>query len=499
MPLLIRATTTPIVAVSAIVVAVSALALRLRLSHLGLSPSSFALPDLPAFDPDNRLCGIDVERIGDGDLVYPECLVVVVVSASDDDDDDDQGGGAPGTMFASLGDGRVVRLTGIDEPSGPTWSTVLRTGPSVDALTRGGASAAADEEDEDDDDDYDDDRGGDYGRRCGSGGPSDDHPIHGPSEHICGRPLGMWLSTPSSGRTTTTRRREDDVLLVADAYRGLLSVSGNIYGLPGPGKAEVRVLATRADSDPPGYKFALLNSVLQIPDDSGGDVYMTETSTRFQRRRIFHAVMDGAPDGRLLRYRPKEKTVEVVADGIYMANGLALTHDGTGLLVVSGVRILRYDISSGTLDTTRPFVDAMPGTGDNVKTMDVLPNGERRRCYWVALGGTYKRPFSILKFLSDMPMLRSVLLAIVPYRKLIDLIPKWTALAVYGEDGALIDTLTDDGGTATTGGEDGKATTVGGVTAPWISEAEPAGDYLYLASWYNPFLARIDKRDIKFE
>jgi hypothetical protein len=93
--------------------------LRLRLSYLGLYPSSFALPDLPAFDPDNRLYGIDVERIGVGDLVYPECLVVVTAS------DDDQGGGAPRTMFASLGDGRVVRLTGIDEPSGPTWSTVF--------------------------------------------------------------------------------------------------------------------------------------------------------------------------------------------------------------------------------------------------------------------------------------------------------------------------------------------------------------------------------------
>ena len=115
------------------------------------------------------------------------------------------------------------------------------------------------------------------------------------------------------------------------------------------------------------------------------------------------------------------------------------------------------------------------------------------------MGGTYKRPFSILKLLSGMPMLRSVLLAIVPYRKIIDLIPKWTALAVYDEDGTLIDTLTDDGGTATTVGEDGEATMVGGVTAPWISEAEPAGEYLYLASWYNPFLAKIDKRDIKFE
>ena len=140
-------------------------------------------------------------------------------------------------------------------------------------------------------------------------------------------------------------------------------------------------MATRADSDPPGYKFALLNPVLQIPadDSGGGDVYMTETSTRFQRRRIFHAAMDGAPDWRLLRHRTREETVEVAADGIYMANGLALTHDGAGLLIVSGVRILRYDISSGILDTARPFVDAMPGTGDNVKTMDVLPNGEGGR------------------------------------------------------------------------------------------------------------------------
>ena len=175
-----------------------------------------------------------------------------------------------------------------------------------------------------------------------------------------------------------------------------------------------------------------------------------------------------------------------------MANGLAPTHDGTGLLIVSGVRILRYDIASGAMDP-RPFVAAMPGTGDNVKAMDVLPSGERARCYWAALGGTYKRPFSLLEFLSGRPMLRSALLAVVPYRKIVDLIPKWTALAVYDEGGALIATLTDDGGAT---GEGGRAAR---LTAPWLSEAEPAGDYLYLASWYNPFLARIDKRHIKFE
>ena len=39
-----------------------------------------------------------------------------------------------------------------------------------------------------------------------------------------------------------------------------------------------------------------------------------------------------------------------------MANGLAPTHDGTGLLIMSGVRILRYDIASGAMDP-HPFVE----------------------------------------------------------------------------------------------------------------------------------------------
>ncbi|KAL3777947.1 hypothetical protein ACHAW5_008350 [Stephanodiscus triporus] len=425
MPLLPR-TLLPVVAV-----AFAALAVRLRLSLLGLSPVSFVLPELPSFASDDRLVGVVVEKLGEDDLVYPECLVVSPDGR---------------TMFASLGDGRIVRIRDPDS-NVPTWETILRTGSPGD----------------DDDDAM---------LRCGSGGPTDDHPDYGPREEICGRPLGMWLDG-------------NDVLLIADAYRGLLEVA-NVYG---PGPAVVRVLATRAASDPPDYSFMLLNSVVRVP---GGDVYLTETSTRFRRRRIFHAAMDGAADGRLLRYR--DGVVDVVAGVIYMANGLAVTHDGKALLIVSGVRILRYDLATRAMDP-EPFISSMPGTGDNVKAMEVLPNGERARCYWAALGGTYRRPFSLIKFLSNKPMLRSLLLAIIPYRKVVDLIPKWTALAVYDEEGGLIETLVDDGGAASRE-EDGTAR---GVTAPWISEMEPVGNYLYLASWYNPFLARIDKRDIKFE
>ena len=84
----------------------------------------------------------------------------------------------------------------------------------------------------------------------------------------------------------------------------------------------------------------------------------------------------------------------------------------------------------------------------------------------------------------------AVLLAIVPYRKIIDLIPKWTALAVYDEQGNLVETLRDDGDAVDASGKKM------GVKAPWISEVEPLGEYFYLMSWYNPFLARIRRSSV---
>ena len=334
----------------------------------------------------------------------------------------------------------------------------------------------------------------DDGKECGRGGPSDQNNM----EAKCGRPLGLYLSKRASVDPNFTEQsgggsrknlsemfQDDDALLVADAYRGLLMVTG-IHG----NEAKVETLATRAESDPPEYHFSLLNGIVQTVN---GDVYVTETSQKFQRRRIFHAAMDGAPTGRLLRYRLQkggDAIMEVMAVNLSMANGIALSHDEKSLLLVSGVSVLRFDLSSEKMDTI-PFVEVMAGTGDNIKAMDQLPNGKRMKCYWAALGGKYVQPFSLLKFLSDKPRFRSLLLALVPYRKIIDLIPKWTALAVYDEQGKLVETLRDDGNKQD---ENGKAV---GVIAPWISEVEPLGDYLYLLSWYNPFLARVKRSSIK--
>ena len=424
-----------------------AVLLQLRLSSLGLSPISFELPDLPVAPSDYLdLAGIKIEKLGEGDLLYPEAIAVSKDKES--------------TAFLSLGDGRIVRLnTDTFE-----WQTVIYTGE--EAKTSDGKSTLKDAK-----------------VVCGRGGPADDTNM----EALCGRPLGLWLTNRASvDPEYQDEAKDEDVLLVADAYKGLLMVT-NIYG----GVADIKTLASRADTDPPDYNFTLLNGVVQL---SNGDVYLTETSQKFQRRRIFHAAMDGAPTGRLLRYRKHldgRTSVQVMTENnIYMANGMAISHDEKSILIVGGVKIWRYDLESNKGQLS-PFVDVMPGTGDNIRAMNELPGGKKMKCYWAVLGGTFKQPFSLLKFLSDKPWLRSVVLALVPYRKIIDLIPKWTALAVYDEDGNLIETMRDDGNTLD---ENGKKI---GVAAPWMSEMEPMDDNILLLSWYNPFLGRIKRSSIK--
>lgn len=53
-----------------------AVLVQLRLSALGLSPIIFDLPELPTVEYDDRLANIEVEKIGEDDLLYPEALVI---------------------------------------------------------------------------------------------------------------------------------------------------------------------------------------------------------------------------------------------------------------------------------------------------------------------------------------------------------------------------------------------------------------------------------------
>ena len=412
-----------IVSTLIVVVAIVAAFIQYRLSATGVSPVVSVLPALPTFPSNEGILTGKVQRIGIGDLVGPESLVTATHNGA-------------AYMFAGLGDGRIVRLSEDGNHDDLSWTTVIRTGEDSE--------------------------------KCGKGGPADTTK----TEEFCGRPLGMKLIKRSS-IDSTDYDEDEDVLVVADAYKGLLMISG-IYAEKENG-GKVHTLATRAETDAKDYKFKLLNGIVQAPD---GSVYISETTQYFQRRRIFHAAFDGRPTGRLLRYS-KGKGVEVVAEDLYMSNGLALSHDKQYILVVSGVQILQYSLERREM-MNEPFVGVMAGTGDNIDAKDYLPNGKQQNCYWAGYGSRFAHPFTLLKALSEKPLLKStcILCALVPYHAIVNAIPKLSALAVYGEDGDLIDVYQDVD-----------------ATAPWLSEAEQFGEHLYLASWYNPFLARVRVED----
>ena len=166
-------------------------------------------------------------------------------------------------------------------------------------------------------------------------------------EHECGRPLGLKFN-PDTGE-----------LYVADAYHGLRVVSPD----------DDKVSRPVAPQWWQGRAFSFANGVEVDPDT--GAVYFTETSTRLQRREFLTIVISGDTTGRLLRYDPKsgDGEVEVLADGLAFPNGLAMSRDGTHLLLAETTtgRILRYWLRPVAKALAIEEVARLPWFPDNIR------------------------------------------------------------------------------------------------------------------------------------
>lgn len=131
----------------------------------------------------------------------------------------------------------------------PVWEAILRT----ESLPSGNAGNGNNVDNVTKED----------GLQCGIGGQSDDHPIFGPSKGRCSLPLGMWRTF---GRGWVNDDDDDN----SNNYKCARSRPHGNASAGNEGRHR-----------PHEYAFALLlNSVAQIPDVNG-DVYATETSTRF--------------------------------------------------------------------------------------------------------------------------------------------------------------------------------------------------------------------------
>ncbi|KAM6576597.1 hypothetical protein CsatB_028434 [Cannabis sativa] len=261
------------------------------------------------------------------------------------------------------------------------------------------------------------------------------------NEHICGRPLGLRFDKKTGD------------LYIADAYHGLLKV-GPEGGLATP-------LTTEAEGVPLGF-----TNDLDI--DEEGNVYFTDSSTKYQRRNFLQLVFSGDDSGRVLKYNPETKKTTVLVRNIQFPNGLTLSKDGSFFIFAEGSlgRLSRYWLKGEKAGTTDVFA-LLSGFPDNVRTNE---KGE----FWVAIH-CHRTIYSHLTAL--YPKVRMFLLKFPISAKMQFMlhIGGWPhgVVAKYSPEGKLLQILEDSQGKV--------------VKA--VSEVEEKDGKLWIGSVLMPFMA----------
>jgi sugar lactone lactonase YvrE len=166
-----------------------------------------------------------------------------------------------------------------------------------------------------------------------------------------GRPLGLIFDHAGA-------------LLVADANKGLLSISPN---------GTITTLSTEAD----GLAFRCPND-LDVAAD--GTIYFTDASSKFPLSEFTADMLEHQGNGRFLAYDPKTKTTRVVLGDLCFANGVAVGPDQSFVLVVETgkFQVHRVWLSGPKKGQSEIFIDNLPGFPDGI-----LYNGHDK--FWLAL------------------------------------------------------------------------------------------------------------------
>ncbi|MCD9642674.1 cohesin loading factor Ssl3 [Datura stramonium] len=172
------------------------------------------------------------------------------------------------------------------------------------------------------------------------------------NEHICGRPLGLRFD-----------KRTGD-LYIADAYFGLMKV--------GPEGGLAESLTTEAEGVPIGFA-----NDLDVDDE--GNVYFTDSSTKYQRRNFMQLVFSAEDSGRVFKYNPRTKETTVLIRNLQFPNGLSLSKDGSFFIFCEGSkgRLRKYWLK-GEKAGTSEVIAILPGYPDNVRANE-------RNEFWVAI------------------------------------------------------------------------------------------------------------------
>ena len=156
-----------------------------------------------------------------------------------------------------------------------------------------------------------------------------------------GRPLGLAVA-------------RDGRLLVCTSPGGLLAMDTDT------GKFET--LVDEAD----GRRLQFCSNVTELTD---GTIFFTESTSAFTYADFKGAVLEARARGSLFRRDP-DGTVLTVVPGLYFANGVTPTADGSALVFAetTGRRLAKYWLTGPQAGTVTTLRANLPGYPDNLST-----------------------------------------------------------------------------------------------------------------------------------
>ncbi len=194
-----------------------------------------------------------------------------------------------------------------------------------------------------------------------------------------GRPLGIDFDGQGN-------------LIVADAFRGLLSITPD---------GVISELATTADGIPIRYAD-------DVDIAADGKIYFSDASTKFGAKEFAGTYEASLLDlnehgghGRLIVYDPVTGEAKTLLDGLNFANGVAVAHDQRYVLVneTGSYRVIRFWIAGQKKGQVETLIGPLPAFPDNIST------GHNGR-YWVALVSPRN---ALVDSLSNRPFMRKVI------------------------------------------------------------------------------------------
>ena len=262
-----------------------------------------------------------------------------------------------------------------------------------------------------------------------------------------GSPLGIAFDTSNN-------------LIVADAYKGLLSIST---------AGEITVLTDTINGE--SIRYA---DDLDIADD--GKIYFSDASSKFGAQQFGGTyaaslldIMEHGGHGRLLVYDPEFQTTCIVMDGLNFANGVAIDNQSRFALIneTGSYRIHKYWLKGDKQGTSELLIDNLPGFPDNIARG---PEGR----FWIGLVSPRNQ---LLDSVSSVPLVRKIVQRLPAFMR--PATEHYSHVFAIDEEGTVITSLQDP---------DGQHHTNTGAL-----ESE---QWLYISSLQAPNLARINKQSI---